>query len=72
MIHATGGYNIEAIPKDEPVFLLRAQDKFAHLVVRFWCVLATQSGEVATDMVFDAAMHAECMKRWPVKKIPDI
>jgi hypothetical protein len=75
MIHAREDYNtgnkMEEIPEDEPVFLLRGQDKLAHTVVRYWCALAEEEG-VDPQMIRLAKKHAEKMAAWSVKKTPDI
>ena len=59
------------IPKDEPVFLLRAQDKLAADTVRHWAYLNNDAGG---DMVLsdEARKHADKMDAWPVKKLADL
>jgi hypothetical protein len=49
MIHARADYNriqdpANKIPQDEPVFLLRGQDKVAAATVRVWAVLNDEAG----------------------------
>lgn len=75
MIHARDDYNQEdldmKIPKDEPVFLLRAQDVTAAAVVRYWASL--QSREDGNSVLVEMALgHANLMDDWPVKKIADL
>ncbi len=70
MIHAREDYNqgkMDEIPKDEPVFLLRAQDETAVAVVRHWANL--QPHGVLRESAFE---HAKLMDEWPVKKIADL
>jgi hypothetical protein len=55
------------IPKDEPVFLLRAQDPTAAEVVRFWARLNAERG-CSPAMVQLADQQAERMDAWSVKK----
>ncbi len=54
---------------DEPVFLLRARDKFAAGVVRHWAAVA-QMGGVREEQIQIARRHADKMDAWPVKQIP--
>lgn len=56
------------IPPDEPVFLLRAQDKTAADVVRFWASLNIGTNQPGA---MKALEHAALMDRWPVKKTAD-
>jgi hypothetical protein len=61
---------------DEPVFLLRGQDKHAADLVEKWAIWASVAVPAAggTDMhkkVAEAALIAEEMRRWPIKKDPD-
>ena len=78
MKHARADYNeietngtLRRIPKDEPVFLLRAQDMFAADTVRFWALqVSARGGDPA--IVNMAHAHANEMERWPVKKMPDL
>jgi len=39
MIHEEADYDMNKIPDDEPVFLLRGTDMFARQVVDFWVFL---------------------------------
>ena len=59
------------IPENEPVFLLRAQDKIAVDTVRFWAMLNKQMGgdPKLSEMAFG---HAHKMDEWPVKKLADL
>lgn len=55
---------------DEPVFVLRAQDKLAPALVRAWASLAHEHG---CDVVKcqEAVELAEDMEDWPTRKFPD-
>ncbi len=55
------------IHKDEPLFLLRAQDKIAADTVRFWAERAAETGS-PSDIVHRAYAHAEAMACWAHKK----
>jgi hypothetical protein len=76
MKHARKDYNKRVqdsenkIPKDEPVFLLRAQDKVAARVVRYWAMLHKEAGG-DPKMVARAKAHAKRMEAWPKKKLAD-
>ena len=62
------------IPEDEPVFLLRAQDKLAPEVVEYWADIAEQEG-ASENIVKAARAHVELMQKWQEKngsKIPDM
>lgn len=79
MRHARSDYNriqdpARIIPEGEPVFLVRARDKVAPLVVREWAKLNYQSGG---DMVLSesARKWAEEMERWQAEhgfKLADV
>lgn len=79
MIHAREDYNrIQdpelKIPENEPVFLIRGQDKIAPQVVSIWADLAEIAG--AEQNIINAARnHVLKMKEWQNKinvKIPDM
>jgi len=61
---------IRRIPDDEPIFILRAQDKLAADVVREWCRRAEVAG-VRSSKVATARMLADEMDKWALKKLPD-
>ena len=72
MLHARADYNriqdpAKAIPDEEPVFLLRAQDKTAAATVRHWASL-----QVNEDIAEMAMEHANLMDEWPTKKAADL
>ncbi len=79
MKHAREDYNriqdpLELIGKDEPVFLLRAKDKSAPGVVRFWAnnqIYLNNPDKAIIQMAFD---QAKTMQQWQEKngsKLPD-
>ena len=79
MKHAREDYNriqdpAGLIPENEPVFLLRAQDKHAPEVVAFWASLVHREGgdgEIANM----AMRQSRAMKDWQHahgKKVPDL
>lgn len=75
MLHAREDYNrfqdpLNLIPEDEPVFLLRAQDKLAWLVVKIYAFCAELIGQHILSEV--CKEHAKKMKEWPIKKTPDL
>lgn|SRR5574343_192865 len=60
------------IPLNEPVFILRAQDECAPVVVAQWAAQVLQAG--ASEQICKKAMdwaHNE-MLSWPVKQLPDL
>lgn len=58
------------IAADEPVFLLRAQDKAAAGAVRAWAYHARRLG--ASSVLVEAALaHAHTMESWPTRKVAD-
>jgi len=50
------------IPEDEPVFLLRAQDKYAPSTLRYYARLLQQNGD--TEMADELFEHARQMVVW--------
>ena len=59
------------IPKDEPVFLLRAQDMCAAPTVLFWANMAMNLGAKPVIVTL-AIQQAERMEKWRKHKIPDL
>jgi hypothetical protein len=79
MKHARPDYNriqdpAGLIPENEPVFILRGQDKNAPLTVRYWARQARLNG--ADEKIVEAAMsQADTMDEWQrdhTSKIPDM
>jgi len=57
------------IPKDEPCFLLRGQDRLAAMTVRYYAKLRAKAGDHKGAK--DVLQQAQRMSDWPVKKMPD-
>ena len=55
---------------DEPVFILRAQDKLAGRLVRIWANWA-EDNDCPPAKVKEARELAEAMENWPHRKCPD-
>ncbi len=60
------------IPEDEPVFLLRAQDKTAAQIVRLWAHAQRNLVDADPEAIRLAEQHANLMDEWPVKKTADV
>lgn len=59
------------IPHNEPLFILRAQDKLAVRTVQYYAkLLAQQVGENNEELKHILG-HAAEMDAWPIKKLPD-
>lgn len=80
MLHARKDYqeriqdSANLIPTDEPVFLLRAQDKNAPEAVEQWADWAEEDG-AAPNIVKAARDHAKAMVKWQEEhgsKVPDM
>ncbi len=62
------------IPEDEPVFLIRGQDKCGPTVVYIWAFVAELLG-APLDIIHAARLQAAAMLTWQDKhgsKIPDM
>lgn len=77
MKHARDDYNARIqdsaskIPEDEPVFLLRAQDRTAARVVRYWASLQDERTDDEKKAMERVLWHADLMDAWPRRKIAD-
>lgn len=61
---------LDKVADDEPIFVLRAQDKFAPALVRLWVEMARATG--CDDARLQEALdHADLMDAWPIRKYPD-
>ena len=58
------------LPPDEPLFVLRAQDRFAADTVRAWVDQAVSAQIVPSAKLVEAERLAAMMDRWPVKQTP--
>jgi len=77
MKHARDDYNriqdpAGLIPADEPVFLLRGQDKFAAETLRYYAYLVRHSRAPDMGVVLATEKQADLMDAWPVHKEPDL
>ena len=75
MKHAREDYNriqdpAGKIPADEPVFLLRGQDSLACKAVDYYAHLCEM--HQAPEIAAKARSHAQRMRAWPTRKIPDL
>jgi hypothetical protein len=52
------------IPKDEPVFLLRAKDKTAPAIVRAWANAQKTNPEADHQMIKEVEQHADVMEAY--------
>lgn len=74
MLHARKDYNRRIqdsenlIPENEPVFLLRAQDKYAPETLRFYAFLVHSSGNCDVGIVSNTLTHANSMQIWQKTK----
>lgn len=57
------------VADDEPIFVLRAQDKLAPILVRLWCELADLHG-ADLPKIQGAMELADKMEAWPTRKFP--
>jgi len=64
-----GKIDIPKIGKDEPIFILRAQDKLAEAAIEMYKSLATSHGSTVADLL---PKEIERFRKWTgAKKIPD-
>ncbi len=56
---------------NEPIFTLRAQDRFAPALVRAWAHQAAMFLGNDSPKVKEAIACADAMERWPTRKYPD-
>lgn len=61
---------LKHLPANEPVFVLRAQDKLAGPTVSFWADFAEGRG-VHPEKVAGAREVARRIEQWVPKKLPD-
>lgn len=60
------------IPADEPVFLLRGQDKFAAETLRYYAYLVEHARDPDIKVVLATRRQADAMDAWPTHKAPDM
>jgi hypothetical protein len=56
--------------EDEPIFVLRAQDKLAADTISHWIRYAERSG-VDPEKIDEARECEAAMREWPTQKLPD-
>lgn len=79
MKHCRSDYNqriqdaFGTIPKEEPVFLLRGQDRLAYQAVKLWADLAEKQPGIPSEVVERVRRHAMEMYLWSEErgKLPD-
>ena len=76
MVHAREDYNriqdpARKIPAEEPVFLLRAQDRTAVATLKFWITENERLPDKDQRAIDLARGHLKRMEEWPVKKTAD-
>lgn len=64
------------IPLDEPVFLLRAQDKFSSVTLKKYCDFLEEEARVTGNdhlmaMAAELREHARAMMLWKYSHVPD-
>ena len=77
MRHARADYNrfqdpLNKIPGDEPVFLLRAQNKHAAKAVAYYAMRLSQDPDADPEMASVCLRWSQEMSKWPKNKIPDM
>lgn len=73
MLTGRTGYP-ETIPADEPVFVIRAKDRLAPGILRFYATEAARAG-ASVELQDSVLKHAEAMERYQEKhgsKLPDL
>lgn len=69
LMHRARQMDSGALPAEEPLFVLRAQDALAAHVVKMWCAIAQING-VPEFKIKEAWALAEQMEAWPRKQLP--
>lgn len=78
MLHARQDYNEAiqcadgSIPDDEPVFLLRAQDRTALATVKIWIEMQKLLPDGDRTAIRLAEAHLSKMENWPKRKTADV
>lgn len=68
-----GDIDIPGIPPDEPVFILRGQDKLATILVHIYAELIVLENPTGDNEEFVNNVHgaADILSTWPHQKRPD-
>ena len=61
---------LDKISDDEPIFVLRAQDLLAPMIIRLWAEAAQHLG-ISDERYNEAIDAVEQMESWPTRKFPD-
>jgi len=64
-----GDVKVEGIPKNEPIFILRAQDVFSVHMLKVYRGLRESSGDLKGVRALNVTI--EEFKNWNFKKVPD-
>ncbi|MBX9587862.1 MAG: hypothetical protein K2X43_01065 [Hyphomonadaceae bacterium] len=59
---------LKGIPMDEPIFVLRATDILAPVIVNHWCSIHALNPRMPPSALKAAREIAELMSRWPDRK----
>ena len=59
------------VSRDEPIFVLRAQDMTADEFVDKWCDRQVLIAKMPPEKIEAARKIAQAMRDWPHRKIPD-
>jgi hypothetical protein len=64
------------IPDEEPVFLLRAQDKFSSITLKKYCDFLEEESRLTNnqalwEMAQELRQHATAMLMWKYSHVPD-
>jgi hypothetical protein len=66
---------LDKLDPDEPFFVLRAQDRFAPMIVRQWAELVLAAREAQglppSEKLIEAYRCANAMQNWGRRKVPD-
>lgn len=62
---------LKKVGEDEPIFVLRAQDRFAPIVVREWARLVENERGRGYPKAVEARLLADKMEAWRTRKVPD-
>lgn len=64
-----GDIEVPGIPDDEPIFIFRAQDIFAGMILRGYQTMRFSAGD--RSGAEDISLAIKRFESWPTKKIPD-
>lgn len=63
-------HRLSGIPIDEPIFVLRATDLLAPVLINTWCSIHALNPKMPPSALKAARELAELMTRWPDRKWP--